>query len=158
MNYRNEKYPKHIKHAMNESEKVFSKLNFKDAPQLKQIFSDKSLPNSVPTGAGLYIFFEKTKPIYIGISRNVKRRLRHHGWGKIHNQATLAYLIAEHELGYKTKKSKLKHEQVIAIQKRLQCCRVVTIPVSNDDPFLLYFMEIYLAGCLKTKWNSFRTH
>ena len=132
--------------------------SLKDAPQLKQIYSDKTLLKSIPNGAGLYIFFEKSKPIYIGISRNVKKRLRNHGWGKLHNQATLAYLISEHKLKYKTKRSKLKHEQVMATQQRLRCCRVVTIPVNDDDPFLLYFMEIYLAGCLKTKWNSFRTH
>jgi hypothetical protein len=33
---------------------------------------------------------------------------------------------------------------------------VALIPVQED--YDLYFLEVALAGILKTKWNSFRTH
>lgn len=158
MNYRKEKYPKKIQDAIKQSESTLSELNFKNAPRLKEIYKEKSLMNNVPSGAGLYIFIERGKPVYVGISRTVKKRLRQHGWGKVHNHATLAFLITEHEMGYTTKKSKLEYEQVKSAQERLQSCQVITIPVQDDDPFLLYFMEVYISGCLKTKWNTFRTH
>lgn len=50
---------------------------------------------------GLYIFGElvnnKIVPVYIGISRTVYRRLRQHGFGKLHNECSLAYLMAKHD-------------------------------------------------------------
>lgn len=158
MNYRSEKYPKRIQDVIKKSEIILKNLKFKNAPQLKNLISDDSLSLIVPKSAGLYIFIEKSKPVYVGISRNIKRRLRQHGWGKTHNHATLAYLITEHKLNYTTKKSKLLHEQVKTTQKRLQNCRIIIIPVQDDDPYLLHFMEVYFSGCLKPKWNSFRTH
>lgn len=41
-------------------------------------------------------------------------------------------------------------------QLEIKNFRVIIIPEEND--YDLYFMEVYLAGKLKTKWNSFRTH
>ncbi len=158
MNYRNEKYPKKIQDVIKISEKVLSQLDFKSAPFLKEIKSDSRLMDKIPAGAGLYIFIEKGKAMYVGISRKVRKRLVQHGWGKVHNHATLAYLITEHDLGFSTKKSQIQHAQIKIAQERLKNCRVITIPVPDDDPFLLYFMEVYLSGSLKTKWNTFKTH
>lgn len=158
MNYKKEKYPKKIEDVITKSKKTIANLKFKDAVRLKDIYSDKSLREKITSGSGLYIFVEKGKPVYVGISRNVKFRLKQHGWGKIHNHATLAFLITEHELGYTTKKSKLSYEQVKSTQERLRNCGVITVAVPEDDPFLLYFMEVYISGHLKTKWNTFRTH
>jgi hypothetical protein len=158
MNYRKEKYPKEIQEAIKKSQSVLKKLDFKIAPRLKDIYSNKLLSDKIHKGAGLYIFIENNKPVYVGISRFVKKRLRQHGWGKRHNEATLAFLITEHEMEYITKKSKLDYKHVEMTQARLQNRKVITVPIEEDDPFLLYFMEVYISGCLKTKWNTFRTH
>ena len=43
---------------------------------------------------GLYIMGQTSKnkviPVYVGISRTIFRRIRQHGWGKNHNECTLA--------------------------------------------------------------------
>ena len=114
----------------------------------------------------MYIFGEeidgKVTPVYIGISRSIYKRLRNHAFGKTSNTCTLAYLMAKHK--YKTTnsidkvaKSIIENETHLAPQKAIiQNYKVVLIPVEKD--YDLYFLEIAIAGILKTKWNSFRTH
>lgn len=158
MNFKREKYPNNIREVIRKAEKTLKGLNFKSAPRLKDLLTDQSLRKAIPKSSCLYIFIDKSKPIYIGISRNVRLRLRQHGWGKIYHHATLAYLITAHETKYVTKRSKLDYSSVAKAQKKIRNYGVIIIPVEDNDPYLLYFLEIYLAGCLKTKWNTFRTH
>lgn len=98
-------------------------------------------------------FFE---PIYIGISRTVFRRLYQHTWGKKHNEATLAYLMAKSRLLHLESRNSLLLSELEIEQEKIKTFKVVIVPEEND--YNLYFMEVYLAGKLKTKWNSFRTH
>ena len=44
---------------------------------------------------GCYLLIEGTRPIYVGISRGVLKRLRQHVLGNTHYDASLAYRIAE---------------------------------------------------------------
>ena len=108
---------------------------------------------------GIYIFIENDIPVYIGISRTIFRRLRQHGWGEKHNQCTLAYLIAN-SIHYKSSFSKARSEfpdhLLDEAKEKIKSFKVHLIPVDND--YDLYFLEVTLAGLLKTKWNSFRTH
>ncbi len=108
---------------------------------------------------GLYIFAElqgeRYEPVYVGISRNIFRRLRQHVFGKTKLHASLCY-----------KKAKALHrdtdgpfDELPAIQfqqAKLMNYAVMVFPEYSD--YDLYFMEVYLAGRLGTKWNSFRTH
>ncbi|MCD9576338.1 hypothetical protein [Flavobacterium soyae] len=110
---------------------------------------------------GLYIFGDLNtenifEPIYIGISRTVFRRLYQHTWGKKHNEASLAYLMAKTRLQYIENRNTLSVSELEQEQSKIKNFRVIVIPEEND--YDLYFMEVYLAGKLKTKWNSFRTH
>lgn len=110
---------------------------------------------------GLYVFGEKDKsgqiiPIYIGISRTVFRRLRQHTWGKKHNVATFAYLKAKTRLGHKEKPEKMDIDELKLEQQEIKKYHIIVIPEPND--YDMYFMEVYLSGRLKTKWNSFKTH
>jgi len=110
---------------------------------------------------GLYIFGALNKenifePIYIGISRSVFRRLYQHTWGEKHNEASLAYLMAKTRLQYSKTRNTLSISELEQEQLEIKNFRVIIIPEEND--YDLYFMEVYLAGKLKTKWNSFRTH
>ena len=108
---------------------------------------------------GLYVFGEqhngKVTPVYIGISRVAYKRLRNHTWGKTANTATLAYLMAKNKYPNLTAKTVTK-EQLEAYKTKIKNYKVVLIPVKED--YDLYFLEVALAGILKTKWNSFRTH
>ena len=110
----------------------------------------------------MYIFGElvnnKIVPVYIGISRTVYRRLRQHGFGKLHNECSLAYLMAKHDnsqIEWATIHKDFQ-EELISNRKKVGVFKVVLVPVEKD--YDLYFLEIAIAGILKTKWNSFRTH
>tara|TARA_R110002072_G_scaffold7503_2_gene40604 strand:+ start:355983 stop:356567 length:585 start_codon:yes stop_codon:yes gene_type:complete len=109
---------------------------------------------------GLYVFGEeisgKIIPVYIGISRTVYRRLRQHGWGKKHNECSLAYLKARFDDTTLTRATTNNKTHLIPKKQIIQNYKVVLIPVQKD--YDLYFLEVAIAGILKTKWNSFRTH
>ncbi len=110
---------------------------------------------------GLYVFGElqeneKIKPIYVGISRTVFRRLYQHTWGKKHNETSFSYLKAKHFNNYNGKRADLPSKLLEKQQEKIKNYRIVVIPEIND--YDLYFMEVYISGKLKTKWNSFKTH
>lgn len=110
---------------------------------------------------GLYVFGEVdsegiVQPIYIGISRTVFRRLYQHTWGTKHNEASFAYLMAKTRLDHQKSRVLLDQNELAFEQKNIKNYRLVVIP--EDLEYDLYFMEVYIAGRLKTKWNSFKTH
>lgn len=110
---------------------------------------------------GLYVFGElkdngNVEPIYIGISRTIFRRLYQHTWGKKHNETSFSYLKAKHFSQHTGKRIDLDKELLKAQQQKIKNYRLIVIPEIND--YDLYFMEVYIAGKLKTHWNSFKTH
>jgi len=110
---------------------------------------------------GLYVFAElnakgQAMPCYVGISRSIFRRLRQHGWGKLHNEATLAYLKASTGHQYTGERKHFPLAKIVAEQEVIRRYRVAIVPETLD--YDLHFMEVYIAGKLKTRWNSFRTH
>jgi hypothetical protein len=109
---------------------------------------------------GLYLFGESENgfviPRYVGISGSIYRRLKQHGWGKLHNEATLAYLKASSKSNYIGLRSGLDYEVLLEQQSLIRKYKVAILPEMHD--YDLYFMEVYFAGKLKTIWNSFKTH
>ncbi|WP_326937025.1 GIY-YIG nuclease family protein [Flavobacterium sp. PL11] len=110
---------------------------------------------------GLYIFGEmnsnkQIEPIYIGISRTIFRRLSQHSRGNNHNQASLAYLQAKINSGHVKGRMHLDLAMLKREQELIKNYFLVVIPETED--YDLYFMEVYIAGRLQTKWNSFKTH
>jgi len=109
---------------------------------------------------GLYVFGEtideKAVPRYVGISGTIYRRLKQHGWGKLHNEATLAYLKAASKSNYVGERKDLLYDELRQQQEIIRQYKVVILPELLD--FDLYFMEVYLSGKFKTLWNSFKTH
>lgn len=185
MNYREEPYPKKLKILLNESNElavtVRSKLSACTTPKLndlykkvsgktvrqKEIFEDlgyfsneiSGKAKSINEFKGIYVFGEhqgnQVVPVYVGISRTVFRRLRQHGWGKLHNECSLAYLFTR-ELNSETSRNTVTNSELHPSKKQIRNFKVVLIPVKYD--YDLYFLEVSLAGILKTRWNSFRTH
>jgi hypothetical protein len=95
----------------------------------------------------------------VGISRSVFRRLKQHAWGKKHNECSLAYLKTKHNFeidNIEISRATITNEDMLPAKNIIQNYKVVLIPVKKD--YDLYFLEIAIAGILKTKWNSFRTH
>ena len=110
---------------------------------------------------GLYVFAEiasngQVLPCYVGISGTIFRRLKQHGWHKLHNEATLAYLKASNKYSYSGKRENLEYDKIFEQQQLIRQYKVAIIPELLD--YDLYFMEVYIAGKLQTKWNSFKTH
>lgn len=112
---------------------------------------------------GLYVFgeldlkSEQVIPKYVGISRTIFRRLKQHGWGKKHNEATLAALKAIYKKTHTEKlRSTMKEDIIKEQQEIIRNYKVVILPIEND--YDMYFIEVYLAGVWKTEWNSFKTH
>ncbi|MBS1492734.1 MAG: hypothetical protein JST55_04460 [Bacteroidetes bacterium] len=119
--------------------------------------SDKNL-NEIK---GIYMFgsideVDKIEPIYIGISGTILRRIRQHCWGKYHSEATLAYLMTSSDLNHQGRRDQLSYSELELRQVVIRNFKVAFFPLQDD--YSLYFMEVYIAGRLKIKWNSFRTH
>lgn len=111
---------------------------------------------------GIYLYGQVMNdsviPVYTGISRTVYRRLRQHGFGENHNESSLAYLIAQSNNKEISRANiHIKYKKDFKLKKSVvQSFKVAMYPVEND--YDLYFFEVAIAGILKTKWNSFRTH
>lgn len=110
---------------------------------------------------GLYVFgeindFGFVQPIYVGISRTVFRRLYQHTFGKLHNETSFSYLKAKYYSNHKGLRKDLQIELLQEQQNKIKKYRLIVIPEEID--YDLYFMEVYIAGKLKAKWNSFKTH
>lgn len=186
MNYNKEQYPSDINKLIQKCEQTILKINehltckkcviikdlyIGDTSQRCIDFLDKlqitcntKLHEKVKNQnelQGLYVFGEldeenKIIPIYVGISRTVFRRLRQHVWGNKDNEATFAYLKAKTRLDHKDKRVKMDVNEFKLEQAKIKNYRLVVIPETKH--YDLYFMEVYIAGRLKSYWNSFKTH
>lgn len=151
-----ELYPKNQKGLISKDMALFNNLGY-----LPNTFSNSKFKKEAEI-KGLYIFGELDKksdqviPRYVGISRTIFRRLKQHGWGKKHNEATLAALKAITKGSHRGVRNTMSEETIEEQQKIIRNYKVVILPETND--YDMYFMEVYLAGVLKTEWNSFRTH
>jgi len=127
-------------------------------------------------GQGIYVFYEKGKPLYVGRSRNLRTRILNHGRrSSSHFQATFAFLIAmkkakrpgtkprSAEPGKKPtrgdwEKHKAFSRLFAAAKERVAKMRVRVIQVS--DPIEQTLLEVYAADWLGTlgRYNLFETH
>ncbi len=164
------------------SKQVKKYLRSKESPYLDDLYKEKIISNGTRTErlegefikrkwlpnnldghkefTGIYVFGLKeglkVTPIYVGISRSVYRRLRQHGWGKKHTQATLAYNMAKDESGHEGERDDLCEDIYEKKRVLVRNLKVCLIPITDD--YTLYLTEVLLAELLQTKWNSFKTH
>lgn len=120
--------------------------------------------------SGCYVLQEEGKPIYVGISRSVRKRLRQHLLGEHDSTASLAHSMAKKKHVDATSTGeiivgtrKLVMEQLKAgtafkeTQSYLRGLSIGVVPIEN--PLELYVFEAYATMALKTAdWNTFRTH
>lgn len=111
---------------------------------------------------GCYVLIEDKKPIYVGISKNVLRRLRQHVRGTTHFDASLAYRIAADNMPHTHTRSKAMEQKEFKTEfdtakEYLRSLNVVFVKIQN--PLALYVFEPYCAMHFDTcKWNTFETH
>jgi len=112
--------------------------------------------------SGCYVLTRDDKPFYVGISRSVVGRLRQHGMGRTHSDASLAYSMARVKAPHELTRSEAMENPAFRkkfqeAQRLLHGSSVAIIEIEN--PLELYLFEAYCAMELDTsKWNTFRTH
>jgi predicted GIY-YIG superfamily endonuclease len=112
--------------------------------------------------AGCYVFLDAGKPLYVGISRSVIKRLIQHLNYDSHYSASLVYRMACEEYPHEMKRDQaMKDDQFkktfLSVKARLHKMAVAFIEIEND--LEQYLFEVYAAMKLDTgKWNTFRTH
>jgi hypothetical protein len=111
---------------------------------------------------GCYVFLDDGKPVYVGISRGVIKRLVQHLNYDSHYSASLVYRMAREEYPHEMKRAQaMKDDQFrtafFALQSRLRKMTVAYIEIDNDLELCVF--EVYAAMKLDTAvWNTFRTH
>jgi hypothetical protein len=111
---------------------------------------------------GCYLFVDGVKPVYVGISRGVVKRLVQHLNFDSHYTASLVYRIASDLFPHEMKRDQaMKDDQFrkvfFSAQERLRNMSVAFVEISNDVE--LYLFEVMAAMRFDTgTWNTFRTH
>ena len=117
----------------------------------------------IPTGRGVYVFYDKGKPIYVGRTRKLRQRLRQHIMrSSSHLAASLAFLMARRD----TQKVQGTREELLkipkferAFERAKNCIGVMPLRfVEVDEPNFQYLLEMYVALTLKAEFNKFETH
>ncbi|MCW0159669.1 GIY-YIG nuclease family protein [Burkholderia pseudomallei] len=111
---------------------------------------------------GCYVFVDIDRPVYVGISRNVVKRLVQHLNFESHYSASLVYRMASEDFPHEMKRDQaMKDDQFrrvfLTAQGRLREMSVAYVEIDND--LELYLFEVLAAMRLDTDtWNTFRTH
>ena len=119
----------------------------------------------IPTTGGIYVFYELGQPVYVGRTRNLRRRLRQHSHrGSTHYSASFAFLIARRQADL-PKVPRMTRQQVAEqldslfslCRQRVGCMQVRW--VREEDPVIQSLLEVYAAVTLRTTehYNSFQT-
>jgi hypothetical protein len=121
-----------------------------------------SLLNRSVDFPGCYVFVERDKPVYVGISRKVIKRLVQHINSASHYSASLVYRIAFEDFPHEMRRDQAMKDDTFrsvffSAQNRLRQMSLAAVEVKND--LELYLFEVYAAMRLDTSvWNTFRTH
>jgi len=117
-----------------------------------------------PKNGGIYVFYEKKKPIYVGRTDNLKRRIREHGQPGAHpNTASFAFRLAREIVKEDNKISAIefnnKYASIFTSQK-LRVAKMTIKYVEVKDCIVQSILEVYVHIHLKTKkeHNDFCNH
>lgn len=131
-------------------------------------FAWNTVPKKFDCGAGIYLFSENGKPLYVGRTNNLKRRLRNHTRPS-HNMATFAFLLARHatarlSASYKpsgSRKDLLRNDATFrkAFDDARERIKKMDVRfVEESDPVGQALLEIYAAYVSRAKHNDFDAH
>jgi len=116
---------------------------------------------------GIYVFFEEGKPLYVGRSERMKKRVKEHGRRSSgHNSATFAFLLAKEiaeksEIDLSQRREDLETDPKFKpiydrMKERVSKMQIKVVEV--PDPVEQTFFEVYAALELKTPYNEWGTH
>lgn len=126
------------------------------------------LPSTMPK-AGVYLFSEGRKHLYVGRSNRIRGRIgRHCSEGSAWRGAAFAFRLAREATGnvkatYKTEGSRphLMADPTFSAALRKAKARIRRMKlrfVEERDPCRQGLLEIYAAVALKAPYNDFNTH
>ena len=116
---------------------------------------------------GIYMFFEGSRPLYVGRSDRIKKRLKEHGQlSSRHYSASFAFNLAKkaaQEQGVEVtgRRGELEKDPTFARlfrEARERVSRMSVKVVEISDPILQTLFEVYAHLELNTKFNEFDTH
>jgi len=138
---------------------------------LKQLTSQPLRPwndRGILPQKGVYVFYEDKKPIYVGRTNSMSRRLNQHGNPSSgHNSATFAFNIAKREatkqgMNVQLTRSQLEAEPAFSKLYSEAKARVSKMPVrviEINHPIVQTLFEVYAVMFLDTReYNDFDTH
>lgn len=124
------------------------------------------LPGNVPL-AGIYLFSENGKALYVGRTNHLRKRLQYHTRNN-HNQATFAFLLAREVTGrikatYTKAGSRSEllkdFEFRVAFDSARERIRRMDIQfIEETDPTRQALLEICAAIRAHTRYNDFDNH
>ena len=133
-------------------------------------FTWNTVPKKYEHGSGIYLFSnpDNNKPLYVGRTNNLKRRLRNHTRPS-HNMATFAFLLARRatkrfSASYRPSGSRqdlLKNDAAFrkAFDDARECIKTMHVRfVEEKDQIGQALLEIYTAYVSKAKHNKFDNH
>jgi hypothetical protein len=121
-----------------------------------------TLPHKTP---GVYVFSEGARPLYVGRSRDLRKRIFAHSRPSV-SDTPLAFRLAREETRaeptYKQEGSRkaLRDDPQFASAYQRQKARIAMMDVQfvvMEDPVNQALLEIYASDVLKTPFNDFNT-
>lgn len=127
-----------------------------------------TLPRETPQ-AGIYLFSEGDKNLYVGRTNTIKKRLQNHCRPSSgHNSATFAFRLTRQITGmtqatYTAKGSRQELERdpifsPVFIEQKNRVRNMNVQFVSEPDPMRQALLEMYVAVSLGTPHNDFDNH
>jgi hypothetical protein len=119
-----------------------------------------------PIRGGCYALVEKDKYLYVGISKNLRQRMRNHTSGRP-EQSVFAYKVACEITGRKSDYTKAGSKKVlIQIPEFAEAMKSTTQRVRQmdakciviEDASQRYLFEFFAALSLDAPYNDFNTH
>jgi len=144
-------------------------LCIKELPKLMAQLRKEPLlpPNDLPTipSQGIYVFYEDSRPIYVGRSNNMRRRIKEHcAASSTHHSATFAFKLAKKQEKGTAKRTDKALAQDTAFantfaQKRQKVSNMLVRVIAIEDQITQYLFEAYAVLELgTTEYNDFWTH
>jgi hypothetical protein len=132
------------------------------ASALKLLAQEGHIP-SPKDFQGIYVYLDKNKPFYVGISKGVINRTLQHIKGHNHQTSSLAYRLGQINYQHQTGKFWEGTRDEFDFRKYcgdakifLRGKRIAFLPINDSNE--LYLFEVYCAMELGTEMNYFETH
>lgn len=130
--------------------------------------SEKVKKNNLPTYSGIYVFYEKGEPIYVGRANNIRKRIQWHTRESSGSEsASFAFNLAKKDFIDKNEINKTRKE-LMQIEEFIEIFRSHKLKLSNlefkcieiENDILQTMFEPYLAFKLATYPinNTFENH